>query len=105
MELTGRLTANAVIKTLPDERQVVNFTIAVNDYYKPKGAAEGKEFTLYVSCSYWKGTGVATKLTKGSIVEVSGRMFVRAYNGTDHEPKASLNIHCNTIKVHGGRSE
>src|SRR4051794_15875611 len=102
MELTGRLTADAVIKALPDERQVVNFSIAINDYYKSKGAPEGKEFTLYVSCSYWKSTGVAAKLLKGAIVEVSGRMYIRAYIGTDSEPKASLNLHCNSIKVHGG---
>ena len=101
MELTGRLTGDAVIKTLPDERQVVNFSIAINDYYKSKGASEGKEFTLYVSCSYWRSTGVAAKLIKGTIVEVSGRMYIRAYIGTDNEPKASLNLHCNSIKVHG----
>src|SRR4051794_10410924 len=100
MELTGRLTADAVIKALPDERQVVNFSIAINDYYKSKGASEGKESTLYVSCSYWKSTGVAAKLLKGTIVEVAGRMYIRAYIGTDNEPKASLNLHCNSIKVH-----
>ena len=101
MELTGRLTGDAVIKALPDERQVVNFSIAINDYYKSKGASEGKEFTLYVSCSYWRSTGVAVKLLKGTIVEVAGRMYIRAYIGTDNEPKASLNLHCNSIKVHG----
>jgi single-strand DNA-binding protein len=101
MELTGRLTGDAVIKTLPDERQVVNFSIAINDYYKSKGASEVKEFTLYVSCSYWKSTGVAAKLLKGTVVEVTGRMYIRAYIGTDNEPKASLNLHCNSIKVHG----
>lgn len=103
MELTGRLTGDAVIKTLPDERQVVNFSIAINDYVKRKEEKEGKEFTLYVSCGYWKSIGVASKLLKGTIVEVSGRMYVRAYLGTDNEPKASLNIHCNSIKMHGSR--
>ena len=101
MELTGRLTGDAIIKTLPDERQVVDFSIAINDYVKPKDAAEGKEYTLYVSCSFWKSTGVAAKLVKGTIVEVSGRMYIRAYTSADNEPKASLNLHCNNIKVHG----
>ena len=101
MELTGRVTGDAIIKTLPNERQVVNFSIAINDYVKPKDAAEGKEYTLYVSCSFWKSTGVAAKLVKGTIVEVSGRMYIRAYTGADNEPKASLNLHCNNIKVHG----
>ena len=101
MELTGRVTGDAMIKTLPDERQVVNFSIAINDYVKPKDAAEGKEYTLYVSCSFWKSTGVAAKLVKGAIVELSGRLYIRAYTGADNEPKASLNLLCNSIKVHG----
>ncbi len=101
MELTGRVTGDAIIKTLPDERQVVNFSIAINDYVKPKDAAEGKEYTLYVSCSFWKSTGVAAKLVKGAIVELSGRLYIRAYTGADNEPKASLNLHCNNIKAHG----
>jgi single-strand DNA-binding protein len=101
MELTGRVTGDAVIKTLPDEKQLINFSIAINDHYKPKGAAEGKECTLYVSCSYWKNAGVAAKLLKGTVVEVSGRMYIRAYNGANNEPKASLNFHCNSINVHG----
>ena len=101
MELTGRLTSDAVVKILPDERQVVNFSIAINDYVKRKDEAEGKEFTLYITCGYWKSTAVAPKLLKGSIVEVSGRMYVRAYMSNNNEPKASLNLHCNSIKVHG----
>ncbi len=105
MELTGRVTGDAMIKRLPDERQVVNFSIAINDYVKPKDAAEGKDYTLYVACGFWRGTGVAAKLVKGSIVEVSGRMYIRAYVGANNEPKASLHLHCNSIKVHGKTTE
>ena len=101
MELTGRVTGDAVIKTLPDERPVINFSIAINDYVKPKGTAEGKEYTLYVACSFWKGTAVAAKLVKGTVAELSGRLYIRAYAGTEGEPKASLHLHCNSIKVHG----
>lgn len=71
MELTGRLTANAIVSTLKDERQVVNFTIAINDYYKPKGATEVKQVTQYVRCSYWQNTTVAQRLSKGTVVEIS----------------------------------
>ena len=31
MELVGRLTADAKVSTLKDERKVVNFSIAIND--------------------------------------------------------------------------
>src|SRR5437764_14859529 len=101
MELTGRLTANAIVSTLKDERQVVHFTLAINDYYKPKGSSEGKQFTQYVRCSYWRNTAVAQRLQKGTVVEISGRLFTSAYVSTDGEARANLNAHCNSINVHG----
>ena len=53
MVLIGRITKDASIKKLKDERQVVNFSIAINDYYKPKGQAGGVTLTTYYNCSYW----------------------------------------------------
>ncbi len=34
MNITGRLTRNAEVRTLSNEKQVVNFSVAVNDSYK-----------------------------------------------------------------------
>ena len=53
MELVGRITKDALINQLKDERKVVNFSIAVNDYYKPKNSEEGVKITTYLNCSYW----------------------------------------------------
>ena len=45
MELVGRITKDAVVNQLKDERKVVNFSMAVNDYFKPKDNAEGVKIT------------------------------------------------------------
>lgn len=100
MVLIGRITKDASIKKLKDEREVVNFSIAINDYYKPKGAVEGVTLTTYYNCSYWISSKIAPRLTKGSLVEISGRIHVNAYTGLDGEAKASLNCHVNSITVH-----
>ena len=100
MELVGRITKDAVVNQLKDERKVVNFSIAVNDYYKPKNSEEGIKITTYVNCSYWISTKIAERLTKGTLVEIVGRAYVNAYKGADGEPKASLNCHVNNIKIH-----
>ncbi len=100
MVLIGRITKDAVIKKLKDDREVVNFSIAINDYYKPKGAAEGVTITTFYDCSYWISSQIAQRLTKGSLVEISGRICVNAYVGFDGEAKASLNCHVNSINVH-----
>lgn len=99
MELfTGRVTADAKVNTLKDERQVVNFSVAINDYYKAKNS-EGTKVVTYINCSYWISTKVAKHLTKGTVVEIAGRLYVNAYKNMDGEPRASLNCHVNHIKI------
>ena len=106
MELVGRITKDAVVSQLKDERKVVNFSIAVNDYYKPKGSAEGVKLTTYVNCSYCISSKIAVSLTKGSLVAIAGRIYVNAFAGTDGQPKASLNCHVSSIKIHSfGKQE
>lgn len=99
MEITGRIIADAKVVTLKDERKVVNFTVAVNDYFKPKDSSEGKQVTVFYNCAYWISTKVAEQIKKGGIVEVNGRIYTTAYMG-DEKPKASLHCHVNSIKVH-----
>ncbi len=100
MEIVGRIINNAVVKQLKDDRKVVNFSVAINDYFKPKGSEKGTQTTLFVNCSYWLNTTIAERLTKGAVVEMNGRLFLNAYNNHDGEARATLNAHINTIKVH-----
>lgn len=99
MVLVGRITKDAVVNQLKDERQVINFTLAINDYYKPRNG-EGKNIATYINCSYWMNVKLAERITKGTLVEATGRIYVNAYIGNDGEPKASLNCHVNSIKLH-----
>lgn len=100
MILIGRITKDATVKKLKDEREVVNFSIAINDFYKPKGALDGVTLTTFYNCSYWISSKLASRLTKGSLVELSGRIYINTYTGLDGEAKASLNCHVNSITVH-----
>lgn len=63
MTITGRLTKDAVVNQLKDERNVVNFSVAINDSYKPKGG-ERTKVTTYCNCSYWISEKVAEHLRK-----------------------------------------
>ena len=100
MVLIGRLTKDAVVAQLKDERKVVNFTLAVNDYYKPKGSDKGVTVTTYVSCAYWMGTAIAAFLKKGNLIEITGRLAINAYKDMQGEARGSLNCHVDSIKVH-----
>jgi len=104
MEMTARLTGDAKISTLKNDKQVVNFNVAINDSYKAKGSAETTKIVTYVQCDYWVNPGIAPYLTKGTLVELQGRVGVNAYIGKDAEAKATLTFHVNSIKLHGKAS-
>ncbi|HTE11827.1 MAG TPA: single-stranded DNA-binding protein [Chitinophagaceae bacterium] len=98
--LTGRLTANAVVKEISEGKQVVNFSIAVNDRYKTKGG-ERVESTRYFKCAYWATTAIAPFLRKGGLVELSGRIDVQVWNDKEGKAKGTLTMHVNNIKLLG----
>ncbi len=100
--MTARLTADAKLFTVKNDKQVVNFNVAINDSYKPKGSSEVKKIVTYVQCAYWMHPGIAKFLTKGTVVEMQGRIGVNAYKNMDGEARASLQFHVNSIKFHGG---
>lgn len=101
MEMTARLTGDAKISTLKNDKQVVNFRVAINDSYRAKGSNEPTKMVTYVQCDYWVNPGIAPYLTKGTLVELQGRVGVNAYKAGDGEAKAALTFHVNTIKLHG----
>jgi single-strand DNA-binding protein len=104
MTIIGRITKNAQVNTTKEGKAVVNFSIAVNDYFKPKNKERVKQ-TTYYNCSYWISPKVAVNLRKGTLVEVFGRVTVSAYPGNDGIAKASLNCHVNSIKIHAWPKE
>ncbi|MDN3707340.1 single-stranded DNA-binding protein [Myroides ceti] len=101
MNITGRLTRNAEVRILSNEKQVVNFSVAVNDSYRNK-QGERVEQTTYFDCAYWITPNVAILLTKGTLVELIGRVSTRAWVNKEGEPRAGLNFHTSQIKLHGG---
>lgn len=101
MNIIGRITKNAEINTLTNSKQVVNFSIAINDSYKNK-QGERIEQTTYYNCSYWISPNVAKILTKGTLVELTGRASSNAWIGKDGEIRSGLNFHTSNIKLHGG---
>lgn len=101
MNITGRLTRDAEVRTTSQDKQVVNFSVATNDSYRNK-QGERTEQATYFDCSYWITPNVAKLLTKGTLVELSGRVSTRAWTGNDGELRAGLNFHTSQIKLHGG---
>ena len=102
--IVGRITQNAKINILKNDKKVVNFSVAINDSYKTK-QGERKEQTTYYNCSYWINAKIAEYLVKGTLVELSGRISSSAWIGKDGEIKSGLNFHTSNIKLHGGKQK
>lgn len=98
MLFTGRLTANATVNAIKGDKQVINFTVAMNQKWKNK-AGEKKEKTAYVDCAYWRNSGIAEYLTKGAVVEISGWMDAQGYQSKNDGIRARLICTCDTIKL------
>lgn len=102
MEMTGRLTANAAVKQTKTGKELVSFSIAMNDNYRAKGSSEVTKIVTYVDCAYWRSTAVAPLLTKGTIVTLSGRIGVNAWNNAEGEARGQITCNVNEIKLQGG---
>ena len=77
MNITGRVTADAQVRNVSNSKTVVNFSVAINDSYKNK-VGERIEQTTYFDCAYWLSPKVAQILTKGTVVELTGKVTARA---------------------------
>ncbi|TRW21556.1 single-stranded DNA-binding protein [Flavobacterium zepuense] len=99
MEIAGRITADATVKTVGGDKEVVNFSIAINDSYKPKGSSEYKDVVTYINCAYWLSSKRAKVLKKGAVVQVIGRIGMDVYNNMDGQAVGSLTFHTNDFKV------
>ncbi|CAM3687771.1 single-stranded DNA-binding protein [Flavobacterium chungbukense] len=99
MEITGRIVKDATVFKVKQNREVVNFSIAVNDSYKPKGSTEIKKIVTYIDCSYWLSAGLAQWLRKGTLVQLFGRIGLNVYIGNDAQAHGSLTFHTSDIKI------
>ncbi len=98
MEITGRLTADAEVRKTKKGKELVSFTVVVNDSFKPRDGEEQK-FEEYFNCSYWLSTKIAEHLLKGSIITVIGRVYLNEYKGKDGHQYASIAVHVDRIKI------
>jgi len=101
MEITGRIVADAEVRKTKSNKDVVSFTLAVNDGYRDKNG-EWKEQSEFFQCAYWQKSSVASILRKGAIATISGRIHLNEYKGKDGNKYANLAFHVNSVHVISG---
>lgn len=99
MEITGRLTADAAVATTRSGKQVVRFSIAINDSYRAKDSDELKQLTTYINCAYWRSPKPAQWLKKGALVQLYGRIGLNVYTNKEGNAIGALNFHVSDVKI------
>ena len=108
MEIVARIVSDALVSQTKSGRKVVNFPVAINDYYKPKNG-EGVQTTTFIRCAYWVGPrsvseAIAPRLVKGVLVELYGRLGVEAYTNKSGDPVGVIHFQVSRIKLHSTKS-
>ena len=98
---TGRLGADAEVKTVGGGKTVVEFRVAL-DYLKG-----GETKTHWVSCAWWgdRGSKVSQYLRKGTPVTVTGRAGMDEYTTRDGKPGAKLVCDVSDVALQGGKGD
>ena len=60
--ITGRLTGQAKTKETKSGKKVTEFTVVLNDSYRPKGQDGRVQLSTFYQCSYWGSPKVAALL-------------------------------------------
>lgn len=97
VSLIGRLTKDAVVKEVANNRKICRFTLAVNRSYKNK---HGEQEADFIQCTVWNALAeqVAKYCGKGSLIGVSGRL--QSYNYLNEEGKRMYvtDVYADTVK-------
>lgn len=102
MEITGKVTADAVVRETKGGKKVVGFGLVLNENYLSKG--EKCQNTIFFDCSYWQNEAIALYLKKGAVVHLSGMVGTWAYLSAG-EAKSSLTFRVDKLTLHGQSSK
>ena len=99
--ILGNVTRDPEVRALPSGQQVTNFSIATNRFYTSGAGEKKQEVEFHNIVCFGKLADISSRyLTKGSLVELYGRIAVNTYIDLKGEAKASITFHVNNIKLH-----
>jgi single-strand DNA-binding protein len=104
--VTGNLTRDPELRSLPSGTSVCKLRIAVNSRRKDQ-SGEWVDKPNYFDVTVWgaQGENCATYLSKGRPVAVEGRLDWREWEAQDGSKRQSVEIIANSVQFLGSRDE
>jgi len=105
--LTGNLTRDPELRSLPSGMSVCSLRIASNTRRKDNSTGEWVDKPNYFDVTVWgaQGENCANYLSKGRPVAVDGRLEWREWEAQDGSKRQAVEIIANNVQFLGSRSD
>lgn len=101
--LIGNLGKDAVVKNMDRSIIAINFPVAHNKNWKDKKTGQVKTKTTWVNCTIWKREAsnmrIIDFLTRGTLVEVIGTPFAKAYPQEDGMIRTEIRLNVSKTNI------
>ena len=93
--LSGRLTADPLLRKTSQDKSVTSFTLAVNRRATGKTEATAD----FINCITWNNLAenIARHLSKGSFIELAGRIQTRNYEDKNGVKRTAVEVVANEV--------
>jgi single-strand DNA-binding protein len=105
--LTGNLTADPELRSLPSGNSVCSLRVACNTRRKNASSGEWEDKPNYFNVTVWgaQGENAARFLHKGRPVAIDGRLEWREWEAQDGTKRQAIDIIAESVQFLGSRDE
>ncbi len=105
--MTGNLTADPELRSLPSGNSVCNLRIACNTRRKNGSTGEWEDRPNYFNVTVWgaQGENAARYLAKGRPVAIDGRLEWREWEAQDGSKRSAVDIIADSVQFLGSRED
>ncbi len=105
--LTGNLTRDPELRSLPSGTSVCDMRVAVNTRRKNSATGDWEDKPNYFDVKVWgaQGENCARFLSKGRPVGVQGRLEWREWETQDGQKRQAIDIIADSVQFLGGRDD
>jgi len=105
--LTGNLTADPELRSLPSGTSVCSMRIACNTRRKNNSTGEWEDKPNYFDVTVWgaQGENASRYLAKGRPVAIDGRLEWREWESQDGSKRQAVEIVADTVQFLGSRGD
>ena len=103
--LTGNLTRDPELRSLPSGTSVCELGLAVNESFKNRNSGEWEERVNYFNVTVWgaQGEACAQYLQKGRPVAVDGRLRYESWEAQDGSKRSTVKVVANQVQFLNAR--